>query len=156
MGIKAASGTKLYIGGVAASLSQVLADYQNDSYIEVGEVEDLGAFGDESTEITFDSLSRGRTLKLKGTRNAGNMPVTVGDDTTDEGQIAMEAAEGTKFDYNFYIELPDAETIGGENSKHYFAGKVMSKRRNVGTANNVIRRNFSVGINSDIVETEPT
>ena len=154
--IKGASGSKLYIGGVAASRTQVLADYQLDSYIEVGELEDLGEFGDESENITFTALSDGRTQKLKGPRDAGTMPVTVGDDTSDEGQTALEAAEATVFDYNFYVELNDALTIGGDNSKHYFVGKVMSKRRNVGNASNVVRRSFSVAINSAILETDPS
>lgn len=156
MTIKSASGSKLYIGGVATSLNQTLADYQEDSYVSVGELEDIGEFGDESESINFTSLNDGRVRKLKGPRDAGTMPVTVGDDTTDEGQTAMEAAEATSFDYNFYVELPDAITLGGDNSRHYFAGKVMSKRRNVGNATNVIRRSFTVGINSAIISTDPT
>lgn len=156
MGIHGSSGSKLFIGGVAASRSQVLADYQADSYIEVGELEDLGEFGDESESINFTALSDGRVQKLKGPRDAGTMPVTVGDDMTDDGQTALEAAEGQPYDYNFYVELPDALTIGGDNSKHYFVGKVMSKRRNVGNASNVTRRNFQVAINSAIIATDPT
>lgn len=156
MGIHGSSGSKLFIGGVAASRTQVLADYEEDSYVEVGEIEDLGEFGDESESITFTALSDGRTQKIKGPRDAGTMPVTVGDDMTDEGQTAMEAAEGQKFDYNFYVELPDALSIGGENSRHYFVGKVMSKRRNVGNASAVTRRSFAVGINSAIISTDPT
>lgn len=156
MSIFAASGSKLFIGGVAASRTQVLADYQEDSYVEVGELEDLGEFGDEAEQINFTGLSDGRVQKLKGPRDAGTMPVVVGDDMTDEGQTAMEAAEGQTFDYNFYVQLNDATTLGGEPSKHYFVGKVMSKRRNVGNASNVVRRNFAVGINSAIISTDPT
>jgi hypothetical protein len=156
MAINAASGSKLFIGGVAASTSQVLAEYQTDSYVEVGELEDLGEFGDESETIPFTSLGDGRVRKLKGPRDAGTMEVVVGDDTTDEGQTAMEAAEAETFDYNFYVELNDAVSLGGEPSRHYFVGKVMSKRRNVGNASNVVRRNFTVGINSAILSTDPT
>lgn len=156
MSINAASGSKLFIGGVAVSTTQVLADYTEDSYTEVGELEDLGEFGDESETIPFTSLGDGRVRKLKGPRDAGTMEITVGDDMTDEGQTAMEAAEGQTFDYNFYVELSDAVTLSGENSKHYFVGKVMSKRRNVGNASNVVRRNFSIGINSAIISTDPS
>lgn len=156
MTIGTASGAKLFIGSANADPDTLLATYQADSYIEVGEIEDLGEFGDESTDVTFDSLSRGRTRHLKGTRNAGTMPLTVGDDMTDEGQTAMEAAEATPLDYNFKVELNNAVTIGGTNSQHYFIGKVMSKRRRVGTANDVVRRVFSVGINSPITDVDPT
>lgn len=155
MTVGTASGAKLFIGGPNSNRESLLADYIADSYIEVGEVEDLGEFGDTSEGIKFTALSDGRTRTFKGPRDAGEMPIVVGDDVTDEGQIAMEAAEGTPYDYNFYVELNDALTIGGDNSKHYFIGKVMSKRRNVGNASNVVRRNFAVGINSAITDTSP-
>jgi hypothetical protein len=156
MTIGTASGAKLYIGGANADPDTVLATYQADSYVEVGEIEDLGEFGDESTDVTFDSLSRGRTRHLKGTRDAGAMPVVCGDDMTDEGQVAMEAAEATPLDYNFKVTFDNAITIGGTDSEHYFIGKVMSKRRRTGTANNVVRKVFNVGINSAITEVDPT
>ncbi len=156
MTIGTASGAKIYIGAANADPDTVLATYQADSYVEVGEVEDLGEFGDESTDVTFDSLSRGRTRHLKGTRDAGTVPLTCGDDMTDEGQTAMEAAEATPLDYNFKITLNNEVTLGGTESEHYFIGKVMSKRRRVGTANDVVRKVFQVGINSAITEVDPT
>lgn len=156
MTINTAAGSKLFIGTANSNRNTALVDYQADSYIEVGEIEDLGEFGDESERINFTALSDGRTRKLKGPRDAGEMPILVGDDMLDEGQIAMEAAEGSPLDYNFKVELNDAVTLGGQNSTHFFIGKVFSKRRNVGQANNVVRRNFAVGINSAITSTDPT
>lgn len=156
MTVNTASGAKLYIGGTNSNRDSVLADYVADSYIEVGEIEDLGEFGDESERITFTALSDGRVRKFKGPRDAGEMPIVVGDDPTDEGQVAMEAAEASPLDYNFKVELNDALTIGGTDSVHYFIGKVFSKRRNVGNASNVVRRNFAVGINSAITAVDPT
>jgi hypothetical protein len=156
MTVNTAAGAKLFIGTANSNRETVLADYQADSYIEVGEVEDLGEFGDESDRITFTALSDARTRKFKGPRDAGEMPIVVGDDPTDEGQTALEAAEGSPLDYNFYVELNDAVTLGGQTSKHYFIGKVFSKRRNVGNASNVVRRNFAIGINSAITSTDPS
>ena len=156
MTITAATGAKIFIGGVNSTRNPTLQDYQEDSYVEIGEVENMGEFGDQSGDITFTSLSDSRVRKLKGPRDAGTMPLTVGDDMTDEGQTAMVAAEATPFDYKFYVQLNDALSLGGEGSKHYFAGKVMSKRRNVGDANSVVRRAFSIGINTEILEVEAT
>lgn len=156
MAVNTAAGVKLYIGSANSNRESVIGDYEADSYIEVGEVEDLGEFGDESELINFTALSDGRTRKFKGPRDAGTMPIVVGDDPTDEGQIAMEAAEASPLDFNFKVELNDAVTLGGDNSKHYFIGKVASKRRNVGQANNVVRRNFTVAINSAITTTDAT
>lgn len=154
MTISASSGAMLYIGsaGESENLSQFLAD----TFVEVGELEDLGEFGDQSEQVTFASLADGRIRKLKGTRDAGTMPVTVGNDMTDAGQIAMEAAEAEPLNYQFKIVLNDKLTIGGSGSEHYFFGKVMSKRINVGTANNVVRRSFSVDIDSVITSVDPT
>lgn len=156
MGVNTASGAKLFIGGPNSDRNSVLADYVADSYIEVGEIEDLGEFGDESSLIDFTALSDGRTRKFKGPRDAGTQTVVVGDDMTDEGQIALEAAEATPFDYNFKVVLNDAISLGGEDSSHYFIAKVASKRRNVGNATNVVRRNFQLAINSAITSTDPT
>lgn len=163
MTINAAAGARLFIGTSAIPTiptdyvdGDVLLEFVADSYIEIGEVEDLGEFGDESETITFTSLADSRTRKLKGPRDAGELTLVVGDDVLDDGQAALEAAERTPLDYNFKVILNDARTLGGENSVHYFYGKVMSKRRNVGQANNVIRRNFAVGINSPIISTDPS
>lgn len=156
MGINTAAGSKLFIGSANSDRESVLADYLADSYIEVSEVEDLGEFGDESEMISFTALSDGRVRKFKGPRDAGVMTIVVGDDMTDEGQVAMEAAEASPLDFNFKIELNDADSISGDDSTHYFIGKVASKRRNVGQANNIVRRNFTVAINSKITVVEPT
>lgn len=154
MTINTASGAKLYIGTTADA--QNLSQFLTDTYVEVGEVEDLGEFGDESEEVTFASLSDGRLRKLKGIRNAGTIAVVCGADASDVGQDAMIGAEASNLDYNFKIVLNDQVTINGAGSEHYFRAKVMSKRLGVGTANNVVRRTFNVGINSEIIEVPAT
>lgn len=156
MTINAATGTTLFIGGVQTQKEPDQADYEADSYVEVGEIETLGNFGDKSSPITFTSLADSRVRKLKGPRDAGDMTLTVGDDPTDEGQAAMVAAEGTTFDYNFKVVGNDAQTLGGTGSISFFHGKVMSKEKAVGAATNVVKRNFSIGINSSIIDIPPT
>lgn len=153
MSINAAAGSKLYIGGTTAAAN--LTAFEALTWTAVGEIEDLGEFGDQSEAISFTSLNDSRVRKLKGPRDAGTMNLTVGDDMSDAGQTALEAAEASHLDYNFKVELNDAVTIGGENSKHYFRGKVMSKRRNVGNATNVVRRSFTIGINTAIISSDP-
>ena len=128
MSISAASGSKLYIGTTLAA--ENISQFLNDTYVEV---------------------SDGRMQKLKGVRDAGDMALVVGMDDGDSGQDAMIAAEADTLDYNFKVVLNDKQTIGGTPSEHYFRGKVMSKRTAVGTANNVVRRNFQVAINSEIL-----
>lgn len=158
-----AAGTRLYIGTTAIpqnmvnlSDAQALAEFEADSYIEIGEVEDLGEYGDQSEDVTFASLADSRTRHFKGTRDAGTAAITVGKDTSDAGQLALVEAEAQPLDYNFKVVNNDKETLSGTGSTDYFYGKVMSKRDNVGNVNNVVRRNFAVGINSRIVTREAT
>ena len=154
MTISTGSGVRLYIGTTTSA--ENLSQFLTDTYVEVLEVEDLGEFGDEAEEVTFASLSDGRMRKLKGVRDAGTMAVIVGDDPTDAGQTALVSAEADVLDYNFKVVLNDKLTDLGTPSEHYFRGKVMSKRLAVGTVNNVLRRTFNIGVNSEIIEIDPT
>lgn len=158
--INTASGARLFIGGttaiVGANAAARITAYEALTWVEVGEVEDLGEMGDESERVTFTGLKDGRVRKLKGPRDAGEQTIVVADDMTDAGQIALEAAEASPLDYNFKVQLNDAITIGGDDSQHFFRGKVFSKRRNIGNASNVVRRNFVVGINTEIDATDPS
>lgn len=154
MTISAASGSKIYIGTTASA--ENLSQFLTDTYVEVGEVEDLGEFGDESEVITFGSLNDSRTRKLKGLRDAGTMSVVCGADDSDAGQDAMVVAEASSLDFNFKVVLNDQLTLSGTPSEHYFRGKVMSKRLSVGSANNVVRKTFNVGINTEILTISAT
>ena len=154
MTVNAAGGSKFYIGTTLSATSQ--AEFETDTYTEVGEVENLGEFGDQANIITFASLADTRVRKFKGARDAGTMDVVVGDDPLNAGQDAMVAAEGQPNDYNFKVELNDPTSLSGTPSVFYFRGKVLSKRMNVGDVNNVVRRTFQVGVNSAIVEIDPT
>lgn len=154
MTISTATGCKIYIGTTldAEGISQYLAD----TYTEVGEVEDLGEFGDSAEDVTFASLSDSRMRHLKGVKDAGVISVVAGADAGDAGQDAMITAEASVLDFNFKVVLNDQLTLGGNPSVHYFRGKVMSKRLGIGQANNVVRRTFNVGINTEITEVPAT
>lgn len=163
MTVNTAGGTRVFIG--STNIPENMEDiddaaaillFQADSYIEINEVENLGAFGDESSSVTFASLKDGRTRKYKGTRDAGDAELVVGKDDEDEGQQALLAAERTKFDYNIMVINNDAETLGGNGSVDFFYAKIMSSRKTVGDVNNVVRRNFTLGINSRTVTVPAT
>lgn len=154
MTVNTAAGTRVFIGTVGQAVTQ--GEFEADSYIEVGEVEDLGEFGDTAEEVNFTALANRRVRKFKGSFNAGTMTVVAGSDPADAGQAALLAAFATDFDYNFKVQLNDEVTEGGTPTTLYFRGKVMDKRRNVGQVNNIVRQNFAVGINSEILEVAAT
>ena len=154
MTIVTAAEATLSIGTTAAATDA--SSFGSDTYVPVGEIEDLGEFGDEAEEVTFTSLSDARVRKLKGPRNAGTMQLVVGADISDTGQAALIAAEAQPLDYNFKVQLNDKLTIGGTGTIYYFRGKVMSKRLQAGQANNVVRQRFNIGINTAIVVVSAT
>lgn len=154
MGISTATGCKIFIGTTVAA--ENLSQYLSDTYVEVGEVEDLGEFGDSAEDVTFASLADSRLRHLKGIRDAGVLSVICGSDSSDAGQAAMIAAEASTLDFNFKVTLNDQLTLLGTPTEQYFSGKVMSKRLGVGQANNVVRRTFNVGINTEILEIPAT
>jgi hypothetical protein len=155
MTITTATGAKYYIGGTTAidytTDAGAIAAFEALTWVEIKEVEDGGEFGDESADVTFQSLGDGRVRHLKGARDAGTIALVVGDDPLDPGQIAVRAAEKTKFQYNIKVEYEDAPSALYENSVDYFRGLVMSARKNVGTGDNVLRRTFSIGISTKIL-----
>lgn len=157
MPIFATAGTKVFIGSVLNAKSEdfVAADFTAQVWEQINNVESIGAFGDTATEVTFDDIGKNRTQKLKGTRNAGNMELVVGIDYSDAGQIAILAAEKSIHDYAFKIEFNDAPA-GGTPSQRMFIAKVMSAPEELDTANNVMKMNATLGINSNIVRVNAT
>lgn len=154
MAIFATAGAKLYIGTALAAKSTnfIESDFASIAWKEITPLESIGSLGDTSSEITFDAISASRTQKLKGTRNAGNMACVAGIDYADEGQIAVLAAERTPHDYAFKLVFNDAPPgVGSTPSERKFVAKVMSASEQLDAANNVMKLNFSVAINSNIV-----
>lgn len=161
MAIHTNANSKLFISPTPVDVDLINAMSDEDAisffeaivdWVEVEELEDLGELGDTSESITFTSLANSRVRKLKGPRDAGTQTVVVGRDPLDDGQEAFIAAEKTKFDYAIKIELADARTDGYSNSIMYYAGMVQGAPTNLGNVSNVVRRTFTVGINTAIYE----
>ncbi|MBN6819518.1 iron ABC transporter substrate-binding protein [Methylobacterium organophilum] len=154
--ITTATGAKIFIGPSVLPSTDTEAEYSALTWTEIGLVESLGEFGDQSNTVNFASLNDGRNRKAKGIRDAGDLALTVARDPTDPGQDALIAAEATSNKYAFKVVYPDRLTPTGTDGIDYFRALVMSKRSNVGSADNVIRRAFTLGIDSAIVSVDPT
>lgn len=147
-----ASGTRFYIGAAATSTIDSIEEFEGLSgWTEVGLIESLGEFGDQSNDVTFAAIGDSRVRHAKGARDAGTLSVTCAHDPLDTGQAAMEAAEATNNNYMFKVVLPDGPA-GYSDTIQYFRGLVMSKRKNVGSNDNVVRNTYNIGINSEIYE----
>lgn len=100
MGESTTAGTKVYIGTTAANAL-------TDTYTEIGEVTSISAYGKTFAEVTHTPLSSRGVRKHKGSFNDGNLELEMAEVPGDTGQIALEAALETDFDYNFKVEQSD-------------------------------------------------
>lgn len=156
MALSATSGTKVYIGGVRLAATDTAAEYAALTWVPIEQIENIGEFGDEAAQITFDDVGESRTKKLKGNRNAGMLALVCGWDPLGTGQIAVRNAEKTSFDYAFKIEANDKLDANDTNSIFYFHAKVASARRVQGGANDVVKMNANLDITTEIVEVAAT
>lgn len=152
-GIFATAGASFYVGGtlVPKSTDFVAGDFSTQSWVNVSWLESIGAFGDENASITFNAIGEGRTQKLKGTKNAGDMNVVCGIDYQDSGQALLRAGQEANANYAFRVLFNDMPVGGTAPSTRYFIGLIMSAREVLDTANNVMKLNAIIGINSNIV-----
>ncbi len=123
--------------------------FQGLSYTQVGTIENMGEFGRLFETVTFNSISSGRTLKLKGPYNDGQMQLGLGADLSDAGQILFNTY-GQAADQNTYpIQI---QLVGSDPSWAfvYFGAKIMSFRFNLGQANSVIRATVQAEVNTTV------
>lgn len=104
------AGCKIYIGGALSDKASdfVASDFSAEVWTEIDGWEQMGSAGDTAQVISTDLINRNRTVKQKGTRNAGQMQNVFAVLTDDAGQIALIAAEKTSLNYAFRIKLNDA------------------------------------------------
>lgn len=152
MTITTTAGAKLYIGGVRAEATDTLIEYEALIWVEVGEIENLGSLGDTSNPVNFTAIRDARVRKLKGTRDAGTQSLVIGRDPLNAGQQALIAAELTKFEYAFKVELDDARSVNHSTSKRYFGALVMGAREEYGTVDNVIKIMTDLAVNTAVVK----
>jgi hypothetical protein len=152
--IFAAAGTTIEIGQTIASQSDdfVEADFDAQSWVSIGRLNSIPAFGDAASEIAYDLLGENRTQTLKGTRKAGNPELIFARDSLDEGQQTLLGAETMSNNFAFRVTFNDPGALGNK-SKRYFIARVMSAQEEVGTANNVVQLRAQLAINSNIVRT---
>lgn len=162
MAIHKTAGSKFYIGPALnpdtinamsdADAIEFFEDITGGSWKEVEEIEDLGEHGDSSEAINFTAIGNRRVRKLKGARDAGTKTITVGRDPLDDGQVALDAAEATDFNYAFKVVHADARSPDHTDSIEYFGGLVMARPTNQGQVNTVTRKSYPIGINTQIWE----
>lgn len=154
MTIFATAGAKLFIGTEIDVTNDLTENsFTGQTYVEIGEIEGLGSIGDASEPVNFDSIQSSRRKKIKGVRDAGTMELVMGIDYADPGQLALIAAETEDHNYAFKLVLNDAPA-GGTPSERKFGAIVGSASEAYDAANNVMKLNASLWVNSNVVRTD--
>lgn len=156
--IFAVGGAKFYIGNASMAApdpNTVLSptDFSAVTWVEVKGWLTVGSFGGNSALITSQRIAGKRDMKGKGTTNEGSMQNVFAHVPGDTGQAAMEAAQGTAFNYPFKVVWDDEPDGGSTPTIDYFVGLVMSWQRAGGNANAERTYNSTIEVNSNIAET---
>lgn len=146
------AGAKIYIGGVKATsdVDFVVSDFSAESWTEIDGWEQVGAYGDNAQVITTALINRGRDVKQKGTKNAGQMQNVFSFVVGDAGQAALKTAAGDTNNHAFKIVYDDSQGTNG--TTHFFVGLVMNYSQAGGGANTVRNINSTTEINSNVAE----
>lgn len=155
MSINVTAKSKVSIGA-AFNGTPMLTDYTSQTWVEIGEISNLGTWGAKGKEVTAVVLEDGYTRRLKGSIDSGNVALVVLRDPTDVGQNAALAASAVWDTYLFKVELSDAIVEDGNNSIFYFCASVMSAENKFGTADEIIETTFTLGITGAIIEIPAT
>ena len=152
MPINTGANTRISIGprlsaklpATAAAAVTLLAGL---AYVEIGELESIGDYGDTINDVSFAGLAEGRARHLKGLADAGSVELSIGFDAGDAGQLKLVEAflDRSRFDYPIKVVYVDGET-------DYMAAKVMSNKKTGISVEGVLKRTVTLGINSEIYE----
>ena len=144
--IHSAAGTKLSIATVASAPATIdQASFGAKTYVEVGEITNIGDFGATVNVINHSPLSNRIIQKFKGSINNGTGSYEFASKASDAGQILVKAASVSDSAYAVKIEEQDGAIT-------YFMCLFTSFVKKIGTIDNVVAGSANYEITSAIVE----
>jgi hypothetical protein len=158
MSITTVKNTSVYVSNETSPVGSsqenlVLTDYTTGlTWVQVGNLEGIGEFGDEATVTKFETITSGRVVKLKGIADAGKLDLSCAFDTTDVGQIQLRLSATEALQRSYKVVVNDKLTVGGTGTTFYFRGLCMSARTKLGKASDVILQDFSIEVNTAVLE----
>jgi hypothetical protein len=141
MTVKTSAGSILHIA-TAQPATYDAAGYAALTWVEVGEITDLGEFGREYNLVTHMPVKTRGVQKFKGSFNEGSMQLQLGKDTDDAGQVIMKAASESDNDYSFKVTTQNTD-------KFYFQAKVMSWKTGVGGVDQITGSNANLELTTN-------
>lgn len=146
------TGIKFYIAETLPT-AEDKAGYEALTWIEVGEVVDLPAYGPTVTVVESNPLATGITEKYPGFTNMGSLAVGLEQDLEDAGQESLQSSvqiAGISKPRSFKTEFTNDKV-------DYYKGGVFSYTTAVGSANSMVGSTANIEINSVVLrEDAPT
>lgn len=165
MPVQTGANAKFYIATTSGSVPANKAAYEALTWVECEQTDALGDLGDESAEVTFTGLGDARVQKLKGSRNAGNLDLSMafnenafGSPLTGQGHLLAASEDDSSDNYYFKRVLGDASTGSplGSGTTEYCAGQVGSFRISVSGADSIVMLTSQARINSPVIRVART
>ncbi len=138
------AGTKLYMSAALPATYDVIT-FAALTWVEIGEVSDLGEFGRQYNLVTFNPLGDRRTVKRKGSYNDGTIAAQMARVPTDAGQAMLVTAVSSDASKAIKIVLQDGTIF-------YTTCQVMSYTTNVGSVDQITAATVNMEIDNDILE----
>jgi len=128
--------------GISATLPATYneAGYAALTYVNVGEITNIGEFGKEFALVSHNPLATRGTKKSKGSFNNGSLGPALALDESDAGQVLMRAAVDLDNPYAFLITADNGD-------KYYMEGLVMTFKPNFGGVDDIITASTTIEIN---------
>lgn len=145
MGSMTAAGTALAISAALPATADATG-YAALTFTEIGQAEQLGAFGSTTETVNFQPL-KGVLQKYKGPSNSGAISPSLAHDDADAGQTLLRtaAADETAKLYSFKVTFPDGAI-------RYFGGRVFGYPETVGAANTMLMANPTIEISTKVIK----
>lgn len=124
------------------------AGYEALTYTNIGEVVNIGEIGPSAAVVNHDAIDKGYTQKFKGQINYGSMPLQLGRDIDDAGQILLKAGADGAAKYTVHTWRVTHPT----GLVQYFRGMVFGYTTNIGGSNTVVGANATVELNSPVLD----
>lgn len=139
---RTSAGTTIGIDQAPATNDQ--SGFEALTFVEIGEVTDLGEYGKEYALVTHTPLGNRQVKKFKGSYNNGSISMQIAINEVDLGQIDALAASNSDLSFGFKVTKQNG-------SVDYFQAKVMSFKTSVGSVDSIEAGTIQLEIDNDIV-----
>lgn len=142
--IRTSAGSKFYVTA-ASPATYDAAGFAALTFTEVQYVSNMGEFGGVNNLVTFNPLATRITVKRKGARSEGSIPLEMARVPTDPGQALLVAASNSDLSYSYKVEVQDGTIF-------YFSAQCMSYTNNVGGVDDIFMATATLEIDNTIIE----